>query len=176
MFNIANEINSNKLNTWIANNKDNLNPIDSTKCYTLNIARPFWFDDVSREKLDNMPVFTSSSQEGIFVKMYEYCFNNLKWKDDGNVNLLEYPKPLNDLLILNGIIKHIDNCIYTHDPNNYQINAFPVYYNTKLTKDNFHLFEDAVILSIFDCKLYEYGFTDKTNMDCCFYVNDHLLL
>ena len=176
MFNIANEINSNKLNTWIENNENIFNLIDNTKCYTLDIARPFWFDDEFCEKLYSMPVFTSSSQEGIFVKMYEYCLNNLKWKDGRNVNLLEYPKPLNDLLILNNIIKEINGDYYVRDHDKLTFDNMHTNYDIKLTTDNFHLIEDAVISLIFDAKLYTYGFTTKYELDCCFTVNKHLLL
>jgi hypothetical protein len=175
MFNIANEINSTKLNLWIENNKDILIPING-KCYTLQIDRPFWFNDESLLKLNNMPVFVGSSPEEIFVKMYEYCLTNLKWKDGRNVNLLEYLCPLNDLLKINNIIKEINGEYYVRDHEQLTFENMHTNYDIKLTKDNLNLIEDAVISTIFDCKLYTYGFTTKYELDCCFTVNKHEIL
>ncbi len=163
MFNIANLINPSKLKLWIENNKDELSQINDSYCYTLDISRPFWFDQQSQNKIKNMPVFVGDTYEEIFSKMYEYCLANLNWKEGGNVDLIDYHS-LNKLLETDDIIIKGDDSYYLYEHDDEHV---------KLTKSNFHLIENDVIQSIFYYKLYFYGFTENVNSDCCFVVRQH---
>ncbi len=164
MFNIANLINPSKLKSWIENNQQELSQINDSYCYTLNISRPFWFDDSSIDKLQNMPVFVGNTYEEIFVKMYEYCLANMKWKEGENVDLIDYCHSLNKLLEADDVIIKGDDGYYLYEHDDEHVT---------LTKNNFHLIEHDVIQCIFDYKLYFYGFTQNTEADCCFNVTQH---
>lgn len=164
MFNITGLINPEKLYNWIDNNKSKLSYINNSNCYTLDISRPFWLDDNSRSKLPNMPVFVGYTYEEVFTKMYEYCMENFKWIEGGNVDLIDYHQSLNDLLELEDIIiVNEDDFYYIYHNDEY----------IKLTLNNFYLIEDDVIESIFLDKLCFFGCTEHDNIDCCFTVTQH---
>ncbi len=178
MFNIANEITLEKLKSWIEICSIETNKLNKLGHYTLHVSKPELFDEDSRSKLDSMPIFTGMNLEEIFVKMYDYCLNNLKWNDGKNVNLIEHPEPLNDLLLANNIIKEIDGNYYTRDFTKTSQDDFTLEkygYDIKLTKDNMETIEDAAISLIYDCKLYTLGFITYNKPDTCFHVESHEL-
>jgi hypothetical protein len=145
MFNIANEITVKQLNTWIENNKNALNRVDG--CYTLDIAQIL---------LDTQPIdiFTGSTREEIFTKMYDYCLKN----GLNLIDLLNYPNDFNHRLIVNNLIKEIDGKYYTRDFSKIWESDFTMEkygFFIELTKDNINIIEDAVISLIFDVMNYD---------------------
>ncbi len=153
MFNIANEFTEEHLNEWIKNNKESLNLVDNETYYTLEVTDHTLFDNNSQLKLNNLPTFNANSKEEIFTKMYDYCLNNLKWKDSTIVNIINYPYNFNHALISNNIIKEIDGYYYTRDFSKIGQGDFTLEeygYVIKLSKDNIHLIDDAVISLVFD--------------------------
>lgn len=163
MFNFTATITPNKLNHWLANNNDKLTKIDeSISGYQLEVARPFWFDDISHKLLDELPLFTGSSKEEIFVKMYEYCLNNLKWKNDTRVNLIDYWVQLTEILMDFDVITIEDDKILIYDEEQNKL--------VEITENNFDTYQDTIFDFMFESKLDFYGFNDRTYLDCCFYV------
>lgn len=140
MFNIANEITVKQLNTWIKNNKSALNRIDG--CYTLDIAQIL-------SDTQTIDIFTGSTREEIFTKMYNYCLKN----GLNLIDLLNYPDDFNNKLIGNNIIKEIDGKYYTRDFSKIDQDDFTMEkygFIIQLTKNNIHIIEDAAISLIFD--------------------------
>ncbi len=91
--------------------------------------------------------------------MYDYCLNNLKWKDSNIVNIINYPYDFNCALISNNIIKGIDGYYYTRDFSKIGQGDFSLEeygYVIKLTQDNIHLIDDAVISLVFDFMNHEF--------------------
>jgi hypothetical protein len=111
--------------------------------YRLEINRPFWFDNESIEKMKNMPLFTGSTHEEIFVKMQEYCLNNLKWDDGTSVDLVHYCRP--DTKIFEELTN--DNL---NDEDNWQ-------------------YINPLIKELLVNRLNFYGFGEGI-LDCCFHV------
>lgn len=143
MFNIANEITVKQLNIWIENNKSALNRVDPNACYTLDIAQILSLDT---QMID---IFTGSTREEIFTKMYDYCLK----KGLNLIDLLNYPNNFNHRLIGNNIIKEIDGKYYTRDFSkiffpNFTMEEYGFF--IELTKDNINIIEDAAISLIFD--------------------------
>ena len=141
MFNIANEITVKQLNTWIENNKSALNRVDPNTCYTLDIAQIL-------SNTQTIDIFTGSTREEIFTKMYDYCLKN----GLNLIDLLNYPNNFNDRLISNNIIKEIDGKYYTRDFGKIGCDFTMEEYGffIELTKDNINIIEDAAISLIFD--------------------------
>jgi len=76
-----------KLNKWVG--KQILSESDDILYYRLEINRSFWF----KQNYQNNIIFSGRTREIIFVKIFDYCYSNLKWKDTGRkVRLYDYPR------------------------------------------------------------------------------------
>lgn len=162
MFDFLKIVTPLKLGHWIQNNQDALTKVDERYIgYKLEIARPAWFHENSQKKLYQLPIFTGKTCEEIFVKMFEYCLNNLRWKNGLAVNLCDYMQKLNDALLLDSIIEIVDGeYVVFDDEGNYM----------KITDDNYYLIEDKIFKWVLSDKIMLYGLVDPEILDCCFYA------
>lgn len=154
------------IKTWIENNLDKLHQTRSSG-YQLIINRPHWFNDKSQKRIDNIPIFTGSTKEEIYLKMFRFCLENLKWDRGDKVVLYDYLIPY-AACVKNNLSKGIlslENFVTVQNGEQVEIVAINI--------DSCN-YMDCFIEDMLDDQLNFLGFFDGDRSyggyDCCFKV------
>lgn len=202
MFTISKILEVDNLKKWIQDNPNLLHPIDKKYIgYSLNVARPYWFDLDSRcNKISTMPIFSGTNQEEIFIKMYDWCLKNLKWHDGKIVNICHYLKKFNeeylsdirfdptnyngnyndsnDSNVESGDDSNPHDDSSKHDAeisdklDNINQNEYTIDW---FDEKNCYKYQNDILELFFVTKLLFYGF-DGGPYDCCFYVSPIIII
>lgn len=182
------------LKKWVQDNPKLLHLVDKRYIgYRLNIDRPYWFDSSSSDHIYKFilrPIFSGTTQEEIFIKMYDWCLKNLKWSDGRIVNMCHYIKEFNEKYLSDigfdptynsndksndSYDSELDIDIDIESSDNLDNKDQSEYIIDWFDENNCYKYQNEILELFFVTRLLFYGF-DGGPYDCCFSVKPEIVI